>query len=268
MSDLATFFQSVKLPVMSEVAHALIHTLNDEDVSVTQVRNIIAKDPALTARMLRLANSASFGLSRKIGTLDEAVALIGMSQVRALALSTGLNAAFPVVAGLDRQEFWKSCMACAGYSQWLAGSLGMDRQQAWLSGLMLRLGELLIGQVNPDRMAQIEAEPHTPGWRWERELDLLGFTEGEMTAELARHWRFPDEMARGLETCAKPMHFKPFSPLGGVIHLSALLADMPGCGPEAVETLPIEVMGKLQLNVDWMQGRFPAADTFLDISTP
>ena len=49
--------------------------------------------------------------------------------------------------------------------------------------------------------------------------------------------------------------------------LSALLADMPGCGPEAVETLPVDVMGKLQLNVDWMQGRFPSPDTFLDIST-
>ena len=63
------------------------------------------------------------------------------------------------------------------------------------------------------------------------------------------------------------MTVKPFSPLGGVIHLSALLADMPGCGPEAVETLPVDVMGKLQLNVDWMQGRFPSPDTFLDIST-
>jgi HD-like signal output (HDOD) protein len=267
MSDLALFFHSVKLPVMSEVAHSLIRTLNDEDVSVTQVRNIIAKDPSLTARLLRLANSASFGLSRKIGSLDEAVALIGMSQVRALALSAGLNTAFPVVAGLDRKAFWDSCMACAGYSQWLAGSLGMDRQQAWLSGLMLRLGELLIGQVNPERIAQIEALPQVPGERWERELKLLGFTEGEMTGELARHWKFPDEMVRGLETCAKPMLAKPFSPLGGVIHLSALLADMPGCGPEAVEKLPIDVMGKLQLNVDWMQGRFPSPDTFLDIST-
>lgn len=267
MSDLALFFHSVKLPVMSEVAHSLIRTLNDEDVSVTQVRNIIAKDPSLTARLLRLANSASFGLSRKIGSLDEAVALIGMSQVRALALSAGLNTAFPVMAGLDRKVFWDSCMACAGYSQWLAGSLGMDRQQAWLSGLMLRLGELLIGQVNPERIAQIEAKPQVPGERWERELELLGFTEGEMTGELARHWKFPDEMVRGLETCAKPMLAKPFSPLGGVIHLSALLADMPGCGPDAVEKLPIDVMGKLQLNVDWMQGRFPAADTFLDIST-
>ena len=116
MSDLATFFQSVKLPVMSEVAHALIHTLNDEDVSVTQVRNIIAKDPALTARMLRLANSASFGLSSKIGTLDEAVALLGKSQVRALARSHGLNVAFLVVAGLARREVCNTSSACAGYS--------------------------------------------------------------------------------------------------------------------------------------------------------
>jgi HD-like signal output (HDOD) protein len=267
MTDLAKFFQTVKLPVMPDVSIALIRTLNDEDVSVTQLRNIIAKDPSLTARLLRLANSASIGLSRTVGSLDEAVAMVGMSQVRAMALSTGLNAAFPVVAGLDHKAFWKNCMACAGYSQWLAGSLGMDRQQAWLSGLMLRLGELLIGQLNPDRLAQIEMLPCAPGGRWERELQLLGFTECEMTAQLARHWSFPDEIVYGLETSANPMVAKPFSPLGGVIHLSALLADMPGCGPEAVDALPVDVMTKLQLNPDWMQERFPSAETFLDLTT-
>ncbi len=62
MSSLDSFFATVKLPSISEVAHALIKTLNDEHASVWEVRDIIAKDPALTAKLLRLANSAQFGL--------------------------------------------------------------------------------------------------------------------------------------------------------------------------------------------------------------
>jgi len=60
VSSLDSFFATVKLPTMSEVAHQLIKTLNNEEVSVTEVRDIIAKDPALTAKLLRLANSAQF----------------------------------------------------------------------------------------------------------------------------------------------------------------------------------------------------------------
>ena len=73
MADINTFIQTVKLPVMPEAAHALIRTLNDEDADVVTVRDIIAKDPALTTTLLRMANSALFGLSRTVTTLDSAV---------------------------------------------------------------------------------------------------------------------------------------------------------------------------------------------------
>ncbi len=66
MPTLTAFFQSAKLPIMTEVAHALIRTLNDESASNAQVEAIIAKDPALTANLLRTANSAQFGLSRQV----------------------------------------------------------------------------------------------------------------------------------------------------------------------------------------------------------
>src|SRR3990167_7392025 len=154
MSTLSAFFESAKLPVMSEVVHALIRTLNDPDSSATQVEAIIAKDPALTANLLRLANSAQFGLSRQVLSLDHAITLMGMSRVRALALSTSISTAFPQVPGLDRTAFWKFSMACAGYAQWLAGGAGLDPQQAWLAGMMLRLGELIIGQKSPDALVQ------------------------------------------------------------------------------------------------------------------
>jgi HD-like signal output (HDOD) protein len=105
MPDFSALFKTVKLPVMSEVAHALIRTLHDEDASIAQVRDIIAKDPTLTAKLLRAANSAAMGARREIGSLDNAISMIGMTQVRTLALTACMNVAFPSVAGLDRAEF-------------------------------------------------------------------------------------------------------------------------------------------------------------------
>ena len=267
MSDLSVFFQSVKLPVMPEVAHALIRTLHDDDVSLAEVRDLIAKDPVLTAKLLRMANSAALGLRREVSTLDAAIAMLGLAQVRSLALTACMNVAFPVVPGLDRTEFWRNCMACAGYAQWLAGGIGMDVQQSWLAGLMLRLGELIIVQHRPDVLGELEREPQIPGDRWVREQQSLGFTEAQVTAELAHRWNFPTSIVRGLNTASAPLSTTPTSMLGGVLHLSSRLADTPFSAPEIVDALPQEVISILDLNRDWMRGKLPDRDSFLDLSS-
>jgi HD-like signal output (HDOD) protein len=266
MSDLSALFKSVKLPVMSEVAHSLIRTLHDEDISIAKVRDIIAKDPTLTAKVLRAANSAGLGLRREVSTLDAAIAMIGMSQVRTLALSACMNVAFPLVAGLDRAEFWRNSMACAGYAHWLAGGIGMDGQEAWLTGMMARLGELIIGQSAPAILADVEKLPHIPGERWKREQQALGFTETQVTAELARRWNFPDAIVQGLEAASGPLLTQPFSPLGGVVHLAGWLADMPFSEPVIMDALPGDVIAALDLNRDWMRSRMPQPDSFFDLS--
>lgn len=265
MPILASFFESVKLPTMPEVAHALIKTLNDENASFIEMRNIIARDPALSAKLLRLANSAQFGLPRGVGTLDEAIAMVGMSKIRSLSLGAYLNDSFPHLPGLDRQTFWKSSMACAGYAQWLADSLNMDGQQAWITGMMLRLGELLIGQANPETLLEIEKIPQLPGLRWERELHLTGFSEGQIIAELARRWNFPMKIVQALQRSASPLTEQAFSRLGAILHLAGRLADTPNASPEALETLPQEVLIVLSLDMPWLRNHFPAEDSFVDM---
>jgi HD-like signal output (HDOD) protein len=267
MANLDSFFESVKLPSMSEVAHALIQTLNDDDVSVTQVRDLIAKDPALSAKLLRLANSAQFGLPRGVGTLDDAIHMVGMAKVRTLALGACLSESFPSLPDLDRSDFWRTSMACAGYAQWLANRLNIDGQLAWLTGMMLRLGELLIAQADPATLHEIEKLPHLPGVRWQREQRLLGFTEGQITAELARRWNFPMQMVQALQRSADPITEQAFSRLGAIIHLAGLLAETDLAGPAAVDTLPTEVISALMLDTDWMRSKFPDASTFLDVTT-
>jgi HD-like signal output (HDOD) protein len=266
MSSLDSFFASLKLPSMSEVAHALIRSLNRESTSIAEVRDVIAKDPALTASLLKLANSAQFGLPRGVSTLDDAIAMVGMARVRTLALSACMAGAFPTMAGLDRKAFWQSSMTCAGYSQWLAGGLEIDPQVAWLTGMMLRLGELLIAQAEPRSLTSIEARPSAPGERWTREKRLVGFSEGHITAELARRWNFPMQMVQALQRASEPLLEQAFSRLGAVIHLAGLLADTPNASVQSVDALPVEVLDALRLDVDWMRQTFPGNNSFIELA--
>ena len=266
MSSLDSFFGSIQLPSISEVAHDLIRTMNNESVSVREVRDIIAKDPALTAQLLRIANSAHFGLPRGVSSLDEAITMVGMARVRSLSLTACIAGSFPSFPGLDKRSFWQYSMACAGYAQWMAVRLDIDGQVAWLTGMMLRLGELLIAQAEPKVLAAIEQRPCAPGERWMREKQLVGFSEGQITAEMARRWNFPMLIVQALQRTSDPLLEQAYSRLGAIVHLSGLLADTPNAGPKALEYLPVEVIDSLQLDLDWMDATFPGKEIILDVA--
>jgi len=271
MADISALFKTVALPVMPEVGLALIATLDDDDAPVSKIQGLIAQDPVLTAKLLALANSAAFGLPRKVASLDTAMNLVGLSKLRTLALSACLHNAFSVPEGIDSSRFWRYSMDCAGYAQWLCGGLDpdleVDRQKAWLAGLMLRLGELIIGQSVPQATAQIEAQPSQPGERWEREKELAGFDEGEVTAELARRWNFPSDVVHALLFASDPLIEKPMTPLAGVLHLAGRLADVPDADAMAIDKLPVPVMAALALKYGWMKTDFPDAGSFVDIGS-
>lgn len=268
MPHLDDFFQTVQLPSMSEVASALIQTLHRDAVTLQELSAIIAKDPGLSARLLRLANSAQFGLPRGVATLDDAIAMVGVSRVRALALGSELNQVFPSIAALPRKVFWQYCMTCAGYAQWLAESLDIDPQTAWLTGMMLRLGELQIAQTLPDVMVHIEQHPCAPGERWQRERACTGFSEGQLSAELARRWNFPMQMTQALQRACDPLQEQAFSRLGSVLHLAGLLADFPPEEPVTTERLPLEVVDSLKLDLLWLDAHLPSRDRFVVFAEP
>jgi HD-like signal output (HDOD) protein len=212
-----------------------------------------------------MANSAIFGLSRTVSTLDNAVSVVGMSQIRARALSICMANVFVLPPGLNRLEFWRHSMACAGYAQWLAHSLRMDEQQAWLTGMMMRLGELVIAQSMPETLKHIEAQPCSPANRWEREREMTGFDEGQIGAEIARRWDFPEVVSLALQTSANPMAISS-SPLGAVVHLAGLLSSPTPPPAQALAQLPIDVVLALGLNLEKLHKSMPSAESLSDIS--
>jgi HD-like signal output (HDOD) protein len=270
MPHLTDFFDNVQLPTMPDVARDLVSTMQDDDIPFEKVRSAISRDPALTAKLIRLANSARFGLTRQVASLDDALTLVGLNQVRTLALAACMTGMFKDAEGVDADAFWKESMATAGYAQWLARTLGSDVQQSWLAGFLVRIGELIIAQKAPDKIAAIEQLPHHAGGRWERERHLLGFTEAQVTAELARRWRFPETIVHALETAEDPVAATPFCRLGGILHVAMLLAEIgleeSKSPADTIASLPAEIKQSLQLDSAWLAEHLPPVADFVDVS--
>jgi len=270
MRHVNEFLQHITLPVMPEVAHHLIRTLNDEQSDLSDLQALVAQDPTLTTKVLRLANSAGVGMQQQVSSLEHALALLGIDQVRALAISACMNVAFPVAEGFDRREFWKNCMSCAGYAHWMAEKLGHDlghnANDSWLCGMMLRLGELVIASHEPHTLAVIERQPQLPGQRWSREAFVLGFTEAQVMAELARRWTFPQTIVDGLRQADAPLAANALNPLSGVVHLASWLADMPFCAPEVIDLLPTPLLERLGLDPQWMRDTLPQPEEFFEMA--
>lgn len=263
--DLAQTVAGCDLPTMSGIAAQLVATLSDEQADLTDLRDLIAQDPVLTAAVLRWANSPIYGTARSVNTLEAAISVLGLSRVRARAVAFFITNAFEPPLGVEREVFWTSCMHSAGYAMWLAIAAGLNESEAWLAALMVRLGELIIGRIDAPTVQAVEAAALPVQQRWQMERERIGFDEGEVMAEAARQWFFPDALVDALQKCSKPMTYMAFSPLGTVVHLAMLLADMETVDAQSLQTLPPEAVSALGLYIDWMTLHIPERSSFTEI---
>lgn len=254
-----------ELPPVSGIAAQLVASLSEDQVDLTYLRDLIAQDPTLTAAVLRWANSPIYGAARRINTLDAAISILGLSRVRARTIAFFITNAFDPPKGMERDAFWTSCMHSAGYAMWLGVAAGINESEAWLTAMMARLGEIIIGQIDPDTVLAVESPNLAVEQRWQVERERIGFDEGEVMAEVIRTWFFPDSMVDALQKCARPMSSLVFSPLAAVVHLALLLADMQSVDAQSLQALPAEAVSALGLQTEWMAQHIPEPASFTEL---
>jgi HD-like signal output (HDOD) protein len=255
------------LPSMPEVAMQLMKSFNNDNIGLADLAQIVGKDPALAAKVLRLANSARYRPAHDIGTLRDAAAVLGMDTLRNLALSACLSGAFPPVRGLDRGRFWRHSMATAAYAQLLSKWMQLDTEAAYLAGLMLRTGQILMAQAEPDLVADEESLVDVAGCRVSLEISRFGCTHGDVTAELAQRWHFPATLVEAFAQASEPMAAHPFSLQGAVLRMAEVLADahdMETSGREALEEAEPELLAHLHIDMDWLETRLTEAGDVLE----
>lgn len=238
LDHLSRFFDNTTdLPTLPEVAQRLLATFGRDEVSLRELADLIGQDPALAARLLRLANSARYRPRERIARLQDAAALIGLGSLRSLAMGACLAQAFPVLPGFDRLRFWRQNLATAAYSRWLASARGLNTDTAEVAGLVLRSGELLMMMVDPGTAVLVESLAGAPDSIFELQRLHFGCTHAEVSAELAVRWRFPAAIIDTLYTAGEPLAAVPFSAEGAVLRAASVMADAADDGFDPLQAL-------------------------------
>ena len=242
-----------KLPNVPKVAQIVIAGLASGEATLGQIAQWVHADPVLCMRLLRLANSAYFQVSRTIESVDDALQLIGLSTVRHLALGSGLLVTFQDVPGVDLPQFWRHSLYTASVASWLAERCGEQGDLAFTLGLIHGVGQLQLHVAAAQAMPALDAECSIfDRARPAAERRVLGFDFGQVSGALARHWHFPPAMAQTLESVPDPGAASPFQPLAALVHLGAWRAseEMLAATPREA-TYPHDVASALQLAPGW-----------------
>ena len=213
---------AMRLPALPALYSRVTLLLRDPEASLRDVAALVDQDVAIAARVLQLANSAFFGRTRRITRLDEAVAFIGLTPLRALILSAeAFETLDPsgAVGGFSVEALQRRAQSTAR----LARSLADDPAQgddAFCAALLHDIGLLILASIEPDHVATSIAIAARDGrWLADVERELRGTSHAEVGAHLLELWGLPDAIAE-----AVAYHHRPDQAHDAVFDVTAVVA--------------------------------------------
>lgn len=210
------------LPSAPKVVRKLMETFDQEEVDLLKASALIEDDPVLTAKLLKMANSAFFGLHRSVTTAREAINVMGLIKVRALVIAAALGDGFHCVGGMNLGQFWRYSLNSANLSRYIALPIRIDESTAFTAGLVHGIGELVMHAGMPEAMIDLDRSvPMLDLKRSRAERGLFGYSYAEVGAALAREWKFPKKMIDAIEHQVAPFDNDVYEPIAGVIHIAS-----------------------------------------------
>ena len=172
--------------------------LDNPDYVLADIEAVIEKDPAITSRLLRMVNSAYFGLAVEISTVNRAINLLGTQQIHDLVLATSVSETFTGIPEdvMSMQQFWRQSVYCAAASRVLASACNvLDSDRLFVAGLLRDIGHLVMYQAIPDIYLQIlEAAKERELPLDEMERNFVGFDYAMVGGELMHQWNLPKSL--------------------------------------------------------------------------
>ena len=189
------------LPTLPDTILELRTALDDEMCGDTRIAEIIANDPVITGKLLRVANSAAYSRGIEITSVLNAVQRVGMREVRAICVVLAVVEAFGGKKGpLDLRQFWDHSAAVGKIAQLLCRRVTLDGaaepDDVYVSGLLHDVGILLMSQFFPDQFEAVNAlraESDVP--LWQAEDQVLGLDHGDVASRLVTRWSLPDSIS-------------------------------------------------------------------------
>jgi HD-like signal output (HDOD) protein len=190
--------QITNLPTLPQIVVRILQIINDPDTSIKEIARAVSQDPPLSAKILRLANSAFYGMPRSVTSISNAIVLLGTKVIRTIVLSLTVFDMFPGNRSslFDRTAFWRHSTSCAFLCRFLAeqleGVFPFYAEEAFCGGLLHDLGKVVMEQYLHEDFHQ--AIRHAKAKKislYDAEMDALGYAHTDVAEWLTSNWELP-----------------------------------------------------------------------------
>jgi putative nucleotidyltransferase with HDIG domain len=201
MTDLKAIVAQIdQLEPVPPIATQILALAEDPDSSLTEISDLILNDPALTANLLKICNSAFFSLPRQVESVRDAIALMGLDQIVEIVLFNGLSASFKkemVGYGLGERELWRHAVSSAHVAGILADRFGASQNKhlIYTAALVKDIGKLILGRFVAFSYEQINILVQSQRQSFnDAEHEVIGMSHEELGALVGKKWNFSDKM--------------------------------------------------------------------------
>ena len=210
------------LPTMPQATLRILELASDPFTSLEHVATVVANDPALSGRVLGLANSVLFYRGTRFEGIDRAVTHLGVMRIRSLALALHLFGFKPGSRdrSFDYEYFWRYCLTCAVAAKMIATRQGeVDPEEAFAAAILQDIGVLACQQAHPVEYGRIfESKARHTRRLHEVEFEVWGYDRADVGAAVAAHWGLPAHISEAIL-----LHHRPD---GNVLANLCYLADV------------------------------------------
>ena len=184
------------IATLPEVTARIIKTVEDPKSTASRLHKIVSHDPALVTRILKVVNSAFYGLPGQIASIERAIVLLGLNAVKNIAVATSLGQLFRGVQlceGFTAKDLWTHCVAVAVTARELAKQMRIPiADEAFLAGMIHDIGMLVSLQTSPEQLRQVCDKVKATGANFcEVEREIIGVDHQQLGMGLAEVWKFP-----------------------------------------------------------------------------
>ncbi len=242
-SDPISYIQTVPaLAALPAIYYRLNDAINNPSASLKDLADIIEKDPALTAQLLKIANSAFFKFPSQVNTISQAITIVGTQQLKDLTLACKVISTFPKIpsGAVNDEQFWHHSIAVATAARVLATFRRESNvERYYVIGLLHDIGRLLIYIMKPQLANQaltICRQEHRLLFKVEDEI--METSHSELSGLLLKHWNLPDSLWEPVLHHHNPSLAQNYPEETAIIHIADVLAHTLQLGTSGELTIP------------------------------
>jgi HD-like signal output (HDOD) protein len=232
-----------QIAALPEVTAKIVQVVEDPRSSAKDLHDIIRNDVALSAKILKVVNSAFYGLPRQVGSVDRAIVLLGLSTVKNIAIATSISKLFKgakLATNFTAKDLWRHSLACGVFCKLIAHHKGVENcDEVFVAGLMHDIGIIVEMQVFPTQLGEVIDKVASSGRPLcQIELETFGADHQAFGTGLASKWKFPFlfQLATGYHH--DPMRAaEQHREVACTVYLADVLACVKGIGIQSQESM-------------------------------